>query len=139
MVLKIYFDASFLLQSKEAGVSIIIKSKYGKLILKSSKKIKCNNSIEAEFRALNKAVGYLNNKQSNNLIEKGCIIEIHGDCLSVIEAAKKLQKLKGVERCQMIGFLNELRILKSNNTVIFKWISRNKNVEAHIESRVKFI
>lgn len=137
MVLKIYFDASFLVQSKEAGVSIIIKNEYGKLILKSSKKIKCNNNIEAEFRALNKAVGYINNKQLNNLIAKGCLIEIHGDCLSVIETSKKLQIIKGVEKCQMIGFLKELRILKSNNKVVFKWIRRNKNVEAHKESRAK--
>jgi ribonuclease HI len=136
MKIKIYFDASFIPETKASGISVIIRNENGTLILISSKKVKCKNSNEAEFRALNKAIGYLNNRQSRNLIPKGCFIKLYGDNQSVIEIARRSQRMKGIEKSLMLNFLKELGILSNNNTVIFKWIKRSKNLEAHQNSKL---
>ncbi len=135
MILKINFDASFMPNSKISGISVIIKNGGDKLILKSSKRVSCKNSNEAELRALNKAIGYINDRQLKNLLPKKCHIKIYGDSQAVIEISKKQKKMKGVEIGLMSSFINGLKVLNKNNDVLFLWIERKNNMEADHEAR----
>ncbi|MCX7745572.1 MAG: reverse transcriptase-like protein [Clostridia bacterium] len=131
MIIEVYFDASFIAETCVAGISVVIKTDGGKLILQSSKKVLCKSSSEAEFRALNKAVGYINNKQSKGLFAKNCHIKIYGDNQGIIEIAKRMRSMKGIEKGLMHSFLKEINTVKKNNRVVFLWILRNENIEAH--------
>lgn len=135
MFLKIFFDASYKHETNLAGISIIIKNKKGEVILNSSKKILCKSSSEAEFRALNKAISFINNRQFKNLIPQKCNLNIYGDCQSLIEISRLFRHMKGIDKGLMINYLKEIKTLKKNNYVSFRWIRRNENKEADRESR----
>lgn len=135
MDLKINFDASFIPETRISGISVVIKTSDDKYILRSSKKVICNNNIEAEFRALNKAVGYINNKQGKGFLPKNCRIMIYGDNKTLMETSAKMRKIKCIEKGLMSGFLSELTRIKENNEVVLIWILRNENKEAHSVAR----
>lgn len=138
MKLIIYFDASFSPKTKKAGLAFVIKDENDKIIFKSSKKISCKNSYDAEFRALNKALKYIIDCQSKYYLPQGCSIIIYGDNQGVIAISNKMKFAKNIHKGFMAGFLKNIETLKDTNNVVFKWISRNYNKEADKESRIVF-
>jgi ribonuclease HI len=138
MKLIVYFDASFSPKTKKAGLAFIIKDANEKTLLKSSKKISCKNSFDAELRALNKAIGYIIDRQSKYYLPQGCTIIIYGDNQGVIDLSNKMTFAKKIHKGFMGGFLKNVQTLRETNNVVFKWISRNHNKEADKESRIIF-
>jgi ribonuclease HI len=136
MTLITFFDASFNTQNKTANIAVIIKD-YNKeiLLLKSVKNIKCANSYDGEFRALNKAVHYLNDRQNKNLLPKNIEITIFGDCKLLIESVKNLKRIRGIDSNNVNNFLRAYNQLILNNKVNLIWISRHKNHEAHLAAK----
>lgn len=128
MILNVYFDASFNLKTKTAIIAVRINNTKKNVFI-SVKKISCDNSTEAELRALNKIINYINVKQGSGLIPLNCKIIISGDNKSVIDCVNKQRCIKCIEKSIMVNLLNRFTQLKKTNSVKLIWISRKYNIE----------
>ncbi len=128
MILNVYFDASFYYDTKTAVIAVrIINTK--KNVFISVKKVLCNNSTEAELRALNKIINYIDVKQNSGLIPLNCEIIIRGDNKGVIDSVNKHRHIRCVEKGIMVNLLNRFNHLKKLNSVKLIWINRKYNSE----------
>lgn len=130
MLLNVYFDASFNFETKTAVIAVRINNTK-KNIFVSVKKISCNNSTEAELRALNKIINYIDVKQNSGLIPINCKIVIRGDNKSVIDCMNKNRHIRCIEKGIMVNLLNRFTQLKKSNSVNLIWIRRKYNYETH--------
>ncbi|AOT68297.1 ribonuclease H family protein [Geosporobacter ferrireducens] len=90
MNIRCFFDASFHGEQKKAVIAILIKRTNDKLILKSLKVIQSHNNVEAEFRAINKLISYIIDKQEKGFIPTSLNISIYGDNEGITQANKIL-------------------------------------------------
>lgn len=128
MILNVYFDASFNIKTKTAVIAVRINNNKKNVFI-SVKKISCNNSTEAELRALNKIINYIDVKQDSGLIPLNCKIIIRGDNKSIIDCMNKHKQIRCVEKSIMVNLLNKFTQLKKSNSVKLIWINRKKNNE----------
>lgn len=116
MILNVYFDASFYYDTKTVVIAVRINNTKKNVFI-SVKKILCNNSTEAELRALNKIINYTVVKQNSGLIPINCEITIRGDNKGVIDSVNRHRHIRCVEKGIMVNFLNRFKQLEKANSV----------------------
>lgn len=135
MRIDVYCDASFYSETKIAGLAIIIRDENQRCLLKTCKKITCYDTTAAELRAVNKAVGYLLDRQMKNLLPLDCTITIRSDSMGVIKRINNGQNIRNVDKGIMAGLYRNIKFLRTSNKVKFYWISRKHNKEADKKSK----
>jgi ribonuclease HI len=136
MTIRINSDASFRYSDKKAGIAIIVRYD-NKIIFKQSYNTYCQNSMEAELLAINRAFTFLINKFNNNKLENNQHIIIFTDCKELISKIYKpnIQYIKSNKSliCQCRQYKN---ILSLNNKINVEWIPRKNNKLADKLSRI---
>ncbi|MGE5472857.1 MAG: RNase H family protein [Ignavibacteriales bacterium] len=134
MNVKVFCDSSFNITTKTAIIAVLIKVGNKEKPLKSMKKIACRSSAEAEFRAINKAVGMIKHYLDYNALPNPCNIEVYCDCRGVIERINRKRILRGVGNGLSNKLLCDIAKMREKNNMKFIWIPRGLNNEAHMLS-----
>lgn len=127
MVLTCFFDASFHKDEGKAIIAVLIKRNNDKLILKCSKVIQVHNNTEAEFRAINKMIGYIIDKQKKEIIPTNLNILIYGDNEGVVSSINRKRKIRTTDGGLFTDFIARWEKLNNTNSVALCWIDRKNN------------
>ena len=129
-----YFDASH--REYMATIAYIVKDSENKVLLQSSKVIKCKASHIAEARALTELLCHLSFESDMCLIPKNSDIVICGDCKSIIDFVKDRTTYTNCKhKITYNSLLYYYLKLKQDNNIVLKWITRAKNKEADAIAR----